>query len=104
MDSNRDTKKQEDEYFARIEFEKRKKALEERHRRMKKEEKKHLAEQHWMCCPKCGMEMVEITFEGIKVDKCSGCLGIFFDNGELEHLIEKNKPGFLGRMASIFTD
>jgi hypothetical protein len=104
MDFDKETRKQEDEYFARIEFEKRKKALEEKHRRMKKDERKRLAEQHWMCCPKCGMEMVEITFEGIKVDKCSECLGIFFDNGEVDQLIDKNRPGFLGRMASIFKD
>jgi Zn-finger nucleic acid-binding protein len=50
------------------------------------------------------MEMVEITFEGIKVDKCSECLGIFFDNGEVDQLIDKNRPGFLSRMAEIFKD
>ena len=104
MEISKDTKKKEDEYFARIEFEKRRKTLEEKQSRIKKEERDRLREQHWMRCPKCGMEMVEITFEGIKVDKCSGCLGIFFDNGEVEQLIEKNKPGFLARMASIFTD
>jgi len=104
MDPDRETKKQEDEYFARIEFEKRKKALEEKQSHMKKEERKQLKEQHWMRCPKCGMEMVEITFEGIKVDKCSECLGIFFDNGEVDQLVGKNRPGFLSRMAEIFKD
>ena len=101
---DKETRKQEDEYFARIEFEKRKKALAEKQKRMKKEERKELKEKHWMHCPKCGMEMVEIEFEGIKVDKCSECLGIFFDNGEVDHLIEKNRPGFLSRMAAIFKD
>ncbi len=57
-----------------------------------------------MRCPKCGMEMVEITFEDIKVDKCSACLGVFFDNGEVDRLIDTNKPGFLSRMASIFRE
>ena len=104
MDLDKETRKQEDEYFARIEFEKRKKALEDEHKRMKKEEKRQLQEQHWMHCPKCGMEMVEISFEGIKVDKCSECLGIFFDNGEVDQLIAKNKPGFLSRMTEIFKD
>lgn len=104
MEIDKDRKKQEDEYFARIEFEKRKKALAEMQSRMLAEEREELRKQHWMHCPKCGMEMVEITFEGIKVDKCSACLGIFFDNGEVDQLIEKNKPGFLGRMTSIFKD
>ena len=101
---DKEARKQEEEYFARIEFEKRKKALEEKQSRIKKEEKIRLKEEHWMHCPKCGMEMVEISFEGIKVDKCTACLGIFFDNGEVEQLVEKNKPGFLSRMASIFSD
>lgn len=101
---DKETRKPEDEYFARIEFEKRKKALEEKQSRMKKEERKQLKKQHWMRCPKCGMEMVEIEFEGIKVDKCSECLGIFFDDGEVDHLIEKNRPGFLSRMSAIFRD
>lgn len=104
MDSDKDARKQEDEYFARIEFDKRKKALDEKQRLMKKEERRRLREQHWMNCPKCGMKMVEISFEGIKVDKCSECLGIFFDDGEVDQLIGKNKPGFLSRMAEIFKD
>lgn len=104
MDLDKETRKQEDEYFARIEFEKRKKALEEKKRRMKQEERQKQKEQHWMHCPKCGMEMVEITFEGIKVDKCSECLGIFFDDGEVDQLVEKNRPGFLSRMTSVFKD
>ena len=101
---DKEARKQEEEYFARIEFDKRKKALKEKQSRIKKEEKIRLKEEHWMHCPKCGMEMVEISFEGINVDKCTDCLGIFFDNGEVEQLVEKNKPGFLGRMTSIFKD
>lgn len=104
MDVKKDKKKQEEEYFARVEFDKRQKALAELHCRLQQEERTRLKEDHWMHCPKCGMEMVEITFEGIHVDKCSECMGIFFDNGEIEHLIEKNKPGFLSRMTSIFKD
>ncbi len=104
MDIDKDTKKQEDEYFARIEFEKRQKALKEKQKQIKSTERKKLKEEHWMHCPKCGMEMVEITFEGIKVDKCSDCLGIYFDDGEIDQLIAKNKPGFLSRMTSVFKD
>ncbi len=104
MDMKKDKKKQEEEYFARVEFDKRRKALKEKQGRIQQEERKRLKEEHWMQCPKCGMEMVEITFEDIHVDKCSECLGIFFDNGEIEQLIEKNKPGFLSRITSIFSD
>ena len=103
-DIKKETKKKEDEYFARIEFDRRKEKLAARNLKMVQEEKKKLKELHWMRCPKCGMEMVEIDFEGIKVDKCSSCLGIYFDDGEVHQLTDKNKPGFLRRLSSIFED
>ena len=34
----------------------------------------------------------------------SKCLGVFFDNGEVDQLVDKNRPGFLSRMATIFKD
>lgn len=102
MAKDKDQKKKEDEYFARIEFEQRQKQLAEKQLQMEQEEKEKTKALHWMHCPKCGMEMIEIDFEGIKVDKCSSCLGIYFDNGEVELLVDKNKPDFLGRLSSMF--
>jgi Zn-finger nucleic acid-binding protein len=29
---------------------------------------------------------------GIRVDKCGGCKGIYFDSGELEMLLKSSKP------------
>ncbi|NLH50392.1 MAG: zf-TFIIB domain-containing protein [Myxococcales bacterium] len=95
-------KKAEDQYFAKIEFERRKAKLEEEHKAMKAAEKKKLKEAHWMHCPKCGMELVELDFEGIKIDKCSECLGIYLDDGELNTLLSK-KEGVLSRFAKLFT-
>lgn len=34
-------------------------------------------------CPDCGKAMEKVYFNGIIVDKCSDCSGIWFDNGEL---------------------
>jgi hypothetical protein len=104
VNQKRDSRKQVDEYFGRIEFEKRQKALQERQHQMESKEREHAKEQHWMHCPKCGIEMVEIVFEDIRVDKCSACLGIFFDDGEIEQRIKKNKPGVLRRIAAVFED
>jgi hypothetical protein len=104
LTTKKDHKKQEDDYLARMEFERRKKALEEQQEKMKSAEKEKLKNHHWMRFPKCGMQMLEVGFEGIRVDKCSSCLGIFFDDGELDQLIEKNKPGFLHRLTSVFKD
>jgi len=56
---------------------------------------------HFMRCPKCGDEMIEIDFKKIKIDECPGCQGIYFDAGELD-MILKSDAGMLGKIASIF--
>jgi uncharacterized protein len=56
---------------------------------------------HWMRCPKCGCELDEITFRGVKVDKCLACGGVFLDDGELEQLA--GKPGWLEAMRNFFS-
>jgi NDP-sugar pyrophosphorylase family protein len=91
----------EQEYFARIEYERRKKAEEEKQRRLAEEEKKRLKELHHMRCPKCGMQLIEIDYRGIKVDKCSNCEGIWFDAGELEAVSKLEKTG-LDKLFGVF--
>lgn len=94
-------KKSEDKYFAKLEFERKQKKLEEEQNQLKAREREELKKKHWMHCPKCGMEMVELTFEGVQIDKCSHCLGIYLDDGELNQLLEA-KPGMIGRFAKLF--
>ena len=50
-----------------------------------KEERKKL---HWMHCPKCGADMETIKMENLEIDKCPECLGLYFDNQELEQLLQ----------------
>ena len=58
---------------------------------------------NWMKCPKCGDQMEEIELTRIKVDKCVQCQGIYFDNGELQILLESQEPkGFLGMFRKVF--
>ena len=93
--------KAEDEYFARLEFERRKKEVEARQARIQAEERAQLKQLHWMRCPKCGMELTEIEFRGIKVDRCVECKGTFFDGGEIEQLLAQGK-GFFEKLGKIF--
>lgn len=37
---------------------------------------------HWMKCPKCGNDLLEVEAQGIHVDRCTSCKGIFFDSEE----------------------
>lgn len=91
----------EEEYFARMEFEKKKRLEEEKHKALAEEEKKRLKELHFMRCPKCGMELIEIDYKGIKVDKCSECEGIWLDAGELEAVSKLEKSG-IDKLFSVF--
>ena len=41
-----------------------------------------------MTCPKCHGEMRSYERNGINVDQCTECRGLFLDRGELEHLVQ----------------
>lgn len=41
-----------------------------------------------LTCPKCGGQMRNYERNGVMVDQCTDCRGIFLDRGELERLIE----------------
>jgi Zn-finger nucleic acid-binding protein len=43
-----------------------------------------------MNCPKCKGAMAKVLFEGVEVDRCTLCDGIWFDVLEREHLRELN--------------
>ena len=40
-------------------------------------------------CPKCGKNFVEEVYEGITIDRCTGCDAVYFDAGEVDQLILK---------------
>jgi uncharacterized protein len=91
----------EEEYFARLELERKKKIEMEKHKRMAEEEKRKLKELHFMRCPKCGLELREIDYRGINVDKCFSCNGVWLDAGEIDLLAKLEKPA-LDKLFSVF--
>ncbi len=42
-----------------------------------------------MKCPKCDLDMSPKKFDGVEVDRCFGCGGIYVDKGEMEQLENK---------------
>jgi len=91
----------EAEYVARMEYEKQKQIEDAKHKKLAADEKKRIMETHYMRCPKCGMELIEIDYKHIKVDKCSECEGIWLDSGELETVAKLEKGG-LDKLFSVF--
>lgn len=92
---------QEQEYFAREEMKRRKKEQESLTARMAEEEKQRLKDLHYMHCPKCGMGLKEFEYRDVKLDRCDNCGGVFFDQGEMEQLLQRNED-FLGKFRSLF--
>jgi uncharacterized protein len=41
-----------------------------------------------LTCPKCGGQMRSYERNGVTVDQCADCRGIFLDRGELERLVD----------------
>jgi Zn-finger nucleic acid-binding protein len=39
-----------------------------------------------MICPKCQNEMKAVEYDGVEVDRCNSCQGIWFDAGESDWL------------------
>ncbi len=91
----------EEEYFARQEFERRKQAERVRQERLAREEKDAQRQLHYMKCPKCGMDLVEIDYRRLRIDKCTGCEGVWLDAGELETVTEMDQS-VLARLFSGF--
>ncbi len=92
----------EEEYFARIEFAKRKEAAAKAAAERSSQELAALKDTHWMHCPKCGHDLVTVSLQGVQVDTCSSCQGMWLDAGELDGMLKSQDKGLLGRFKSVF--
>ena len=88
----------EEEYFVREDAEKKRRLALKAKKDKEAAELKALKDQHFMHCPKCGLQMHEMRLRGVDVDVCFSCNGIFLDQGELEKL---QKPESRGVMSAI---
>jgi len=91
----------EEEFFARQEFERMKDVEKKRAHKIETEERESLKELHFMRCPKCGMQLVEIDYRTIKIDRCTSCDGVWLDAGELEEIAGFDAP-VMSKFFSIF--
>jgi uncharacterized protein len=49
-----------------------------------------------MKCPKCNISLLMSEKQGIEIDYCPDCRGIWLDRGELEKIIERSAVTDLG--------
>lgn len=50
-----------------------------------------------LTCPKCAAEMRPYERNGVIIDQCTGCRGIFLDRGELESLMDAESSFYAAR-------
>ena len=92
----------EEEYFARLEFERRRKVVAEQEGRAAEAERLSVLEVARNRCRRCGASLVPIAFRGVEMDKCSRCNGVWLDCGELDQVLADEK-GFLVALRRIFS-
>ncbi|SDN17164.1 TFIIB-type zinc ribbon-containing protein [Allokutzneria albata] len=53
-----------------------------------------------MICPKCNDAMVNYERNGVHVDQCRGCQGLYLDPGELEQLVKASSKYYEHKRAN----
>lgn len=86
----------EEEYFAKREAE----LLKKRRAALAAAAADSERRSHFMKCPKCGSDLVTKNYDGVEVDHCPECNGVWFDAGEAESMLRKDE-GILGIFRSI---
>lgn len=95
-DLNKPSRNEED-YFATRDWE----LIEQQRKARAESERASERKQHYMKCPKCGADLTTVDYEGIQIDKCPECLGVWLDAGELEVL---HRVGSTGLIGSVIRD
>ena len=55
-------------------------------------------------CPKCAASMRSYERNGVTIEQCVECRGVFLDRGELDHLIDAETTRYRSRSASSRPD
>ena len=67
-----------------------------------KEQRDRLRQAHWMKCPKCGNEMKTEQLEGIEIERCPVCGGMYFDHDEFQTLLMRKQENRFKFYRNIF--
>jgi membrane protein involved in colicin uptake len=92
----------EEEYFARVEAEKRARLAEELRVAKEAEAKKARREAHYHKCGKCGADMATHAFKGVEIEICGECQAVLLDPGELEALTGLDRSGIFSTLGELF--
>jgi len=92
----------EEEYFARIEQEKKAALREKLESEAADKEAMELRKRHYNRCGRCGHAMRPELFKGVEIDVCPACHAVLLDPGELEQLVGEDKSGVMDSLSELF--
>jgi len=85
----------EEEYFRRKERE----TIEKLRAKMTAEEQAKAAAAAAVQCPKCADATLQpVMFEGVQIDACDKCGGVWLDANELAAVTKRDESGWFGRL------
>ncbi len=84
----------EEEYFARREAD----LLRQQRDAAEKAAAEAERRSHHMKCPKCGYDLISQDWQGVTIDQCTNCHGLWFDAGEVEQVLKQKDTGLFGRL------
>lgn len=91
----------EEEYFTKLEVEKKAKIAEKRQTQLQQKEIEELKKTHCMRCAGCGAELETVVFKGLSVHKCFHCGGAFLSKEAFQRLCGEESH-FLDQVMDIF--
>lgn len=91
----------EEEYFARLEVEKKCKIAEKKRSELETKEIEGLKEKHFMHCAECGLKLETVVFKGLSVHKCFHCGGAYLSKEAFRRLCGEDNR-FLMQVMEIF--
>jgi uncharacterized protein len=86
--------KNEDEYFARRDAE----LLRQQRAAAQQAAAARERKSHYMKCPKCGYDLITSEWDGVQIEQCTHCHGVWLDAGEAETLLKSPFPNVLARV------
>ncbi|MEM7167833.1 MAG: zf-TFIIB domain-containing protein [Planctomycetota bacterium] len=57
-----------------------------------------------MDCPRCELGLAKTDYEGVAVDMCNECLGVWLDNGELQLILDLDRFQFSAAEKAALLD
>ena len=92
----------DEEYFARIELEKKEQLRTQLEAEAAEKQAHDLKALHWHRCGKCGQEMHTHIFRGLEIEVCGTCGAVLLDKGELEALAGHDQGGIFRDLGALF--